>query len=182
MSDPAERVKGALLTSLPRLRAFTRALAGSTPEGDDLLQATCERALERAHQAGATGTMQGWIFRIAYHLHLDRLRAGRRRGETADPVDPDTLPGGDAEAEVEATLMLASVQRAIDRLPEEQRSVLLLVSAGGLSHAAAAEALEVPVGTVMSRLHRGRQALHHLLSRRLVGATAVAAPRGWRRP
>jgi RNA polymerase sigma-70 factor (ECF subfamily) len=178
MSDPAERVKGALLASLPRLRAFTRALAGNAAEGDDLLQATCERALERAHQASANGSMQGWLFRIAYHLHLDRLRAGRRRGDGAEPIDPDTLPGGDAEAEIEATLMLAAVQRAIDRLPEEQRSVLLLVSAGGLSYAATAEALDVPVGTVMSRLHRGRQALQHLLTRRTVGGTiSAAAPR-----
>ena len=177
MSDPAEHVRGALLASLPRLRAFTRGLTGSAPEGDDLLQATCERALERAHQAAAAVTLQGWIFRIAYNLHLDRLRAGRRRGDMAEPVDPDTLPGGDAEAEVEATLMLAAVQRAIDRLPEDQRSVLLLVSAGGLSYAAAADALDVPVGTVMSRLHRGRQALQHLLSRRPVAAMAMAVRR-----
>ena len=138
MTDAAERVKGALLASLPRLRAFTRALAGSASDGDDLLQATCERALERAHQAGQGGTMQGWIFRIAHNLHLDRLRAGRHRGGGAEPVDPDTLPGGDAEAEVEAALMLVAVRRAIDRLSEDQRSALLLVSAGGLRYAAAA--------------------------------------------
>lgn len=182
MSDPADHIRGALLASLPRLRAFTRALAGSPSDGDDLLQATCERALERAHQAAAAATLQGWIFRIAYNLHLDRMRAGRRRGEMAEPVDPDTLLGGDAEAEVEATLMLAAVQRAIDQLPEDQRSVLLAVSAGGLSYTAAAEVLDVPIGTVTSRLHRARQALQHLLSRRPVPVAAMAARYSGRRP
>jgi RNA polymerase sigma-70 factor (ECF subfamily) len=170
-------MRGALLAVLPRLRAFTRGLAGSAADGDDLLQATCERALDRADQMEARGSVQGWIFRIARNLHLDRLRAGRHRGDGIDPVDPDTLQGGDAETEAESALMLAAVRRALDRLPEEQRSALLLVSVGSLSYAEAAMALEVPVGTVMSRLHRGRQALHRLLAEGRFAAVAVAVPR-----
>lgn len=160
LDEPVATVAENLAALLPRLRRFARALTGDPHDADDLVQAALERALARAGQWRPEQRLEGWVFGIVRNAWIDELRArGRgRRLFTAD-VDADSL--GATPMEGQAVLM--SVQAAMARLPEEQRSAVALVLVEGLSYREAAEALEVPVGTLTSRLARGRDALQGLL-------------------
>jgi RNA polymerase sigma-70 factor (ECF subfamily) len=152
-----------LLPLLPRLRRFARGLAGSDEEGDELLQDACARAISRAHQWLPGTRLDSWMYRTIQTIWLDRLRVDKVRGRNAGALDPDKLIGGDLQRECEARLLLDEVRRAIGRLPPEQRAVLLLVCVEGLSYREAADTLDLPIGTVMSRLCRARLALAHML-------------------
>lgn len=152
-----------LVGLLPRLRRFARRLAGAEDEADDIVQEACERALRRAEQWTPGTRLDSWMFRIVHTVRIDRARARRVRGEHLAPVDPDALIGGDLRDSAEARLTLASVRQTMAQLPEEQRAAILLVCVEGLSYREAADALGVPVGTIMSRLSRGRQALMKML-------------------
>jgi RNA polymerase sigma-70 factor (ECF subfamily) len=103
------------------------------------------------------------MFRIVQNLWVDNMRAGRRREIATDMAQLDAMTGGDAETEMQGRLDLAAVRRRIADLPEEQRAVLLLVSVEGLSYKDAAGVLDIPIGTVMSRLARARLALGRAL-------------------
>jgi RNA polymerase sigma-70 factor, ECF subfamily len=151
-----------LVTVLPRLRRFARGLAGSASEADDLVQAACERALARAHQFQEGTRFDSWMFRIVQTIWIDQLRARDVRKESGD-VEDERLGSDAAVRSVEARLALAEVRRAVDRLPADQRSVLMLVTVEGLSYKEAAEVAGVPVGTIMSRLARARIALQQQL-------------------
>ena len=148
-----------LVALLPRLRRFARGLTGSPEEGDDVVQSACERALGRFDQFEPGSRFDSWMYRIVQNVWIDQLRK-RRRGEIGvDPADLDEYPGGDAAQEAEDKLYLAEVRRAIARLPADQREVLLLISVEGAAYKQAAEILDLPIGTVMSRLSRARLAL-----------------------
>jgi RNA polymerase sigma-70 factor (ECF subfamily) len=153
-----------LVALLPRLRRFGAALAGSLDAGDDLVQAACERAL-RAPERFAPGTrLDSWMFRIMQNIWIDQRRARGRAGPTT--TEPDVLAalvGEDGRAVTEASLTLERVWAAMDRLPDDQRGVLVAVCVEGLSYAEAAEMLGVPPGTVMSRLFRARRGLAAML-------------------
>jgi RNA polymerase sigma-70 factor (ECF subfamily) len=151
-----------LVAVLPRLRRFARGLAHSAAEADDLVQAACERALAREHQFQEGTRFDSWMFRIVQTIWIDQLRARDVRKEDAE-VAEERL-GSDAPVRrIEARLALAEVRLAVERLPPEQRSVLMLVTVEGLSYKEAAEVAGVPVGTIMSRLARARVALHQQL-------------------
>lgn len=151
-----------MVALLPRLRRFAFGLTGSMDEADDLVQAACERALSRLHQWQPGTRLDSWLYRIAQTLWLDQMRIRKHRGNPVESEVLDQLPAsGGRSAEGEHTLALVSA--AMDRLPEEQRLVLVLVSVEGLSYKEAAAVLEVPVGTVMSRLARARKRLHALV-------------------
>ena len=160
MDQSAAREMAALV---PRLRRFAYGLTGSLDAGDDLVQSTCERALSRLHQWQAGTRLDSWMYRIMQNLWRDELRAGRRREVATDSETLDAMAGGDAEAEAAVRLDLATVRRRIADLPPDQRAVLLLVSVEGQSYKEAAAILEVPIGTVMSRLARARLALARAL-------------------
>jgi RNA polymerase sigma-70 factor (ECF subfamily) len=160
LDQPLRRDIAALL---PRLRRFAYGLTGSVDAGDDLVQSACERALSREHLWEPGTRLDSWMFRIMQNLWVDSRRAGRRREIVTDVTQLDSLTGGDAEAEMQGRLDLAAVRRRIAALPEEQRAVLLLVSVEGLSYKDAAAVLDVPIGTVMSRLARARLALGRAL-------------------
>ena len=160
MDQPLRREIAALL---PRLRRFAYGLTGSVDAGDDLVQSACERALSRAHLWEPGTRLDSWMFRIVQNLWVDNMRAGRRREIATDTAELDAMTGGDAEAEMQGRLDLAAVRRRIAELPEEQRAVLLLVSVEGLSYKDAASVLDIPIGTVMSRLARARLALGRAL-------------------
>jgi RNA polymerase sigma-70 factor (ECF subfamily) len=142
-----------LIEQLPRLRRFCRALARAQSDADDLAQATVERALvhRTAWQPGSR--LDSWLFRIAQNLWRDELRAHRRR---AEPLDDQTLAGEDGRDSLPRHIEAHEVIRAFNALPEEQRTVLLLVVLEGMRYQEAADTLGVPVGTVMSRLARAR--------------------------
>ena len=147
-----------LIAVLPRLRRFARGLTGSAVEADDLVQAACERALARQHQFQQGTRFDSWMFRIVQTIWIDQVRSRDIRKENTEFPD-DRLGSDEPVRRVEARLALAEVRRAVDRLPPDQRTALLLVTVDGLSYREAAEVVQVPVGTIMSRLARARIAL-----------------------
>ena len=150
-SDDGER----LLVWLPRLRRYARALAGARDEADDLVQDTLERAWSRLHLWRGVADMRAWLFGIMHNLHAD---AARRPRLATVPLDDDTPEPAAAPAAHER-LALLDLQSALAALPAEQKEVLLLVGLEDMSYADAARTLGVPIGTVMSRLSRGRERL-----------------------
>lgn len=153
-----------LVALLPRLRRFARALAGSPDRADDLVQSACERAL-RARDTFQPGTrLDAWMFRILRNVWIDTVRrAGARGGEHAALDTVAEQAGWDGRDVTETRLMLAAAREAIAALPPESREVVVLVCVEELSYREAAEVLEVPVGTVMSRLSRARVKLARAL-------------------
>jgi len=143
---------------LPRLRRFAINLSGSTDDGDDLVQAACERALARSHQWQPGTRLDSWLYRIIHTIWIDQLRARKVRAHV--PLDAaEALTRAAVEHPAEARLTLDAVRRALAELPEEQRAVMTLVCADGFTYKEAASALDIPIGTVMSRLARARLAL-----------------------
>lgn len=153
-----------LVALLPRLRRFARSLAGDTDRADDLVQEACERAL-RSQDGFTPGTrFDSWMFRILRNLWLDGHRRRAARGgihETLD--DAESIPGADGTGLAMNLLELRDAERALLRLPQEQREALVLTCIEDLSYAEAAAVLGVPPGTVMSRAARGRIALARAL-------------------
>ncbi len=152
-----------LVKLLPRLERFAYALTGNLDQGDDLVQEACARALERKEQWQHGTRLDSWMFRIVRNLWIDNRRAHKVRGE---PVDIDTVHDAsvvDGRTVTDARMTLASVSRAMEKLPEEQRLVVALVCVDGLAYREAAEVVGAPIGTVMSRLARARVALNELV-------------------
>ena len=147
-----------LIAVLPRLRRFARGLSRSVTDADDLVQAACERALARRHQFQEGTRFDSWMFRIVQTIWIDQVRARDVRKENGD-VAEERLGSDEPVRRVEARLALDEVRRAVHRLQPDQRTALLLVTVEGLSYKEAAEVMQVPVGTIMSRLARARLAL-----------------------
>ena len=150
-----------LIAEIPRLRRYAIALLRDRTAADDLVQDVVLRALDRLHLWRDGTNMRTWLFTIMHNLHAnDRRRLSR----TADnqPLDAYALSRG-TPPEQESAVELSQLSDAIAGLPEPQRQVLLLVGLEGFSYADAAEALDVPVGTVMSRLSRTREDLRRTL-------------------
>lgn len=152
-------LRRALLPILPRLRRFCLSLAGSVDRGDDLAQAAIARALaaERRFEPGTR--LDSWMFRIARNLHIDNQRRLKTRGAEMDVDMVAELAGDDGRAIVEGRSDLDRVRAAFETLPEEQRVMMNLIIVDGRSYKDAAEMLDIPIGTVMSRLSRARRAL-----------------------
>ena len=157
-----DEFESALAKLLPRLRRFAHSLTRNPADADDLTQRTAERAL-RARAQWLPGTnFDAWAYRIMRNLWIDTTRSRQRRDKVIAPQEEGRDIGIPAEAEGKAELHF--LMRALDRLPDEQREAVALVMIEGLSYAEAAEVLEVPAGTLTSRLVRGRQALARMLS------------------
>lgn len=161
--DRRNRLVQEMAEQLPRLRRFCRSLANSPDAADDLAQATIERALRNLDSFRDGTRLDRWMIRIAHNLWLDERRAARNRLPHDDIADLAEPPAGDLVAELEALSEGERVRAAIDRLADEQRSVVALVLVEGHSYAEAAEILDVPVGTIMSRLSRARARLQQWL-------------------
>lgn len=156
----------AIVAMLPRLRRFCQAMAGNAADGDDLMQATVERALLRSGQFEHGTRLDSWMFRIAQNLHIDGTRAAKRRGTAMDVEALHGLAGSDGRDLVESRSELAAAQRALQSLPDEQRAVFAMVVIDGRSYRDTAETLDLPIGTVMSRLARARGKIAEALSGR----------------
>jgi len=144
-----------MLGWLPRLNRYARALRRNREDADDLVQDTLERAWSRAALWQGVGDMRGWLFSIMHNLHVDALRRGR-----LDQVDfHDFLPEVPVAAAQAERLLLRDLDAALAALPPEQREVLMLVALDGMAYAEIAKLLGIPIGTVMSRLSRGRERL-----------------------
>jgi RNA polymerase sigma-70 factor, ECF subfamily len=145
-----------LIQLLPRLRGFALSLTGSAHEADDLVQAACERAL-RARQQWTPGTrLDSWVFRIMRNHWIDAIRKRKAEGNPRSLDELAEFGSDDGCRAVETALTLEAVQGAIAKLPEDQRQVLLSVCAQERSYQDTADALGIPIGTVMSRLARAR--------------------------
>ena len=146
-----------LVALLPRLRRLALALCRSAEEADDLVQATCERALASAERFTPGTRLDAWLFRILRNLWLDRTRRRATRGTEIDVDEAVGLADPAGGHAGEDRLFLGEVWAQVHALPPEQREVLVLVCVEDLSYREAAAVLDVPVGTVMSRLARARK-------------------------
>jgi len=142
---------------LPRLRRFAIGLAGHPADGDDLCQMTIERALSKRQQWQEGSRLDSWMYRIMRNIWIDESRARKRRSETFVGEEAGLAIGG--EGAQEAHVELGNVERAMAVLPDEQREAVLLVMVEGFGYREAAEIVGCPVGTLNSRLVRGRDAL-----------------------
>ncbi|WP_420481936.1 RNA polymerase sigma factor [Croceicoccus gelatinilyticus] len=150
-----------LLALLPRLRRFAAGLAGNGSDGDDLCQMTIERALaNRGKWRGGT-RLDSWVYRIMRNIRIDEARAVNRRSQTFVAEEAGASVGSDGAQE--ASVELSDVDAAMAKLPDEQREAVLLVMVEGYSYKEAAEIVGCPVGTLNSRLVRGRDALMAML-------------------
>jgi RNA polymerase sigma-70 factor (ECF subfamily) len=150
---------------IPGLRRFACALLrGDRHSADDLVQDCLERAVSRWHLRRAEGDVRGWLYTILYHRFLSDKHRQRRRGthDALLEVVEAELPGVDGGQDW--ALEHRDLLRAFAALPEEQRSVVLLIGVEDLSYQQAARVLGVPIGTVMSRLSRGRERLRHYMN------------------
>ncbi|XWO47363.1 RNA polymerase sigma factor [[Pseudomonas] boreopolis] len=158
--DAAAAVREGLAALLPRLRRFARVMTGNVHDADDLVQAAIERALRHAGQWRPEAGLEGWLFGIVRNAWIDEVRARQRRQQVLVPEQAGEHVGDDSAQRQDARM---TVQAAMARLPEDQRMAVALVLVEGLSYREAAEILQVPVGTLTSRLARGRDALQALL-------------------
>lgn len=151
--DPAD-----IVAHLPSLRSYARALTRDPVDADDLVQDALLRAYERAATYRRDHPLKSWLLTIVHNLFIDRRRREgselRRNARLSQLYDGAVAPAGQEQA-----VQLREVAQRFDALPEEHRAVLSLIAVQGLSYQETAMTLEVPVGTVMSRLHRARAAL-----------------------
>lgn len=156
MIVPAEQIRDQIISLLPRLRRFARTITRDPHDADDLVQLSIERALLRFAQWRPESRFEGWMFGIIRHAWIDEVRSRKRRDRVLLPEESgENVSDGASESPTN----LMALQEALASLPEEQRMAVALVLIEGLSYKEAADVLEVPIGTVTSRLARGREAL-----------------------
>ena len=160
----------ALVELIPRLRRYARALTGERFRADDLVQDTLERALSKWALWRPGTDLRAWTFTIMHNVFVNQVR---RSVLAAESLDPDAgMDVEDSGARADTLAQLNALNSALQRLPDEHREVLLLVTLEGFSYDEAAHTLGLPIGTVMSRLARARGKLAALLE----GNAAQAAP------
>jgi RNA polymerase sigma-70 factor (ECF subfamily) len=154
-----------LLAELPHLRRFARALTGDSALADDLVQDCVERALKKQHLYDASRPLRAWLYAILRNNHVSQWRRASHFGVM---TNIDDMRGEEPvqEPEQEQGLSLALISEALDRLPLQQREVLVMVSLEEMSYREVAELIGVPIGTVMSRLSRARSTLQAILEER----------------
>lgn len=154
-----EQVRRHLIAALPRLRRFARTITRDVHDADDLVQLAIERALIRYEQWRPESKFESWMFGVMRNAWIDEVRSRGRRDRLFAPEEAGENVGDAGDGQVNAL----AVQRAMEQLPEEQRLAVALVLVEGLSYSEAAEALDIPIGTLTSRLARGRTALMKML-------------------
>jgi RNA polymerase sigma-70 factor, ECF subfamily len=167
MTQGQEEISERIVELLPRLRRFARSLSRNQHDADDLVQSVVERAWRNLGQLKPGANLHSWMFGIMKNAWIDDRRARGRRGEVALPEDSGEHP---ALNPTDMNTDLWSVSEAMDKLPEEQRLAVALVLVEGMSYKEASALLEIPMGTLTSRLARGRTALAAALSADRKGA------------
>jgi RNA polymerase sigma-70 factor (ECF subfamily) len=152
--DEAKR----LVELIPRLRRYARALVGERSSADDLVQDTLERAWAKLHLYRRGTDLRAWLFTVMHNVHVNRVRATR----AIDPLDEEMPELAQRGTQPDA-LLVRDLDRAIARLPADQRAVLLLVTLEEMSYEEVARTLGIPIGTVMSRLSRAREKLRAMM-------------------
>jgi RNA polymerase sigma factor (sigma-70 family) len=144
-----------LAACIPRLRRYARALVGNRAEADDLVQDTMERGWSKRASWRPGGDMRAWLFGIMHNLYVDRIRKARLPTEEWH----DAMPEPSTDPTQAGRLEVRDMEAALALLPAEQREILLLVALEEMTYEEIAATLRIPVGTVMSRLSRGRERL-----------------------
>jgi RNA polymerase sigma factor (sigma-70 family) len=157
MTDLCRKIEA----EIPRLRRYARALTRDAVAADDLVQDCLVRGLAKQHLWREGTDLRAWLFTILHNQYVNQVRRAVREG-TAVAIN-ETEPSLTRAADQGRTLELRDLDRGLARLPEEQRTVILLVGLEGMRYEAVAEIIGVPVGTVRSRLSRGREALRRLM-------------------
>jgi RNA polymerase sigma factor (sigma-70 family) len=152
--DDAHRI----VELIPRLRRYARALVGDRARADDLVQDTLERAWNKFHLWRPGSDLRAWLFTVMHNVHVNQVRASRDHA-VLDDESPEMAVAGVQGASLE----MRDLERALALLPAEQREVVLLIALEDMSYAEVAGALEIPIGTVMSRLSRAREKLRALM-------------------
>jgi len=160
---PSVSFEDELTALLPRLRRFAHGLSRNSADADDLTQMTIERALRSKAQWQPGSRLDRWLYKIMRNLWIDTVRSRGRKDKLEAPPDEAEMLGHDPRAGIEASIDLQRVMIAMDQLPGEQREVIALILIEGFGYREAAELLDLPIGTVSSRLVRGRTALLALL-------------------
>ena len=158
----AENFENAVVALLPNLRRFALSLCRNSHTADDLVQGTCEKAFANKLSFQPGTRLDAWLFRILRNLWIDRLRKDKNEGQAEDIDEMAEIPEGTGDPVAETQLLLRQVSDLITKLPQVQREVIMLVCVEDLSYKEAAETLDVPIGTVMSRLARARQEILRL--------------------
>jgi RNA polymerase sigma-70 factor (ECF subfamily) len=175
MADLQQRIEA----EIPRLRRYARALTRDIVAADDLVQDCLVRGLAKIHLWKEGTDLRAWLFTILHNQYVNQVRRAVREGATVSVSE--TEPSLTRAADQGKRLELRDLDRAMARLPEEQRTVILLVGLEGMRYEAVAEVIGVPVGTVRSRLSRGREALRRLMGivpdRQAEAAMARPSPR-----
>ncbi|WP_150427026.1 RNA polymerase sigma factor [Dechloromonas sp. CZR5] len=153
----------AILAELPRLRRYARAMLGDRAAADDLVQDTLERAWSRIAQWRPGSDLRAWLFGIMHNLRVDQLRRG---GLSTSSLDEDEVADVPVRPTQSDLLEVMDLETALRQLPDEQREILLLVALEEMSYADIAALLGIPIGTVMSRLSRGRERLRLVMEGR----------------
>ncbi len=148
-----------IVALLPRLRRFARSLTGNAADADDVVQIALERSLRNLEQYQPGTRLDSWMFRVVKNAWIDEIRSRRRRDRIFAPSEEGDAIGDASAQTLEARRRLTEVEAAMQELPEEQRLVIALICVEGLSYAEASQVLDVPVGTLSSRLTRGRETL-----------------------
>jgi RNA polymerase sigma-70 factor (ECF subfamily) len=166
-------------SEIPRLRRYARALTRDIGAADDLVQDCLVRGLSKLHLWQEGTDLRAWLFTILHNQYVNQVRRAVREGMVVSLNGEE--PSLKRAANQDKGLELRDLDRALARLPEEQRTIILLVGLEGMSYEAVAEIVGVPVGTVRSRLSRGREALRHLMGMREDHGAKAAMPASNRR-
>ncbi|MGB0748668.1 MAG: RNA polymerase sigma factor [Magnetospiraceae bacterium] len=167
-----------LVALLPRLRRFARGLTGDRDDADDLVQLACEKALRRFRQWEPETRMDSWMFRIVQNTWIDERRHRSVRHNHLQAALLEETPSVDGQQAGETRLAASHVFRAVAALPDDQRTVVMLICVEGYSYKETAEILDIPMGTVTSRLTRARLALDRVLTAGKDGARGPRAVNG----
>lgn len=147
---------------IPKLRRYARALLSDPIRADDLVQEALLRGLSRSHLWQPGTDIRAWMFTILHNIHINNQRQRRTRSDYQE-LDDDQ-PEMATPPSQERSLEIRDLARSLQLLPDPQRQVVLLVGLEGMNYKSVAAVLDVPIGTVMSRLHRGREALRRLMA------------------
>ena len=157
--DQSSSFESELAELLPRLRRFAHSLSRNSADADDLTQATVERALRSREQWQRGTRLDSWSYRIMRNLWIDTARSTSRRAVHEAPEDEGSTIGEDPRDAMDAAVDLKRIMRAMGKLPDEQREIVALILVEGFGYREVSEMLDLPIGTVSSRLVRGRTAL-----------------------
>jgi len=162
-----DEVKWLMAREIPRLRRFALTLVDTPEEADDLVQDCLERAIRKRHLWRRHGSIRSWLYRVLYNVFVNQgIHRQRRRRQLPITGDAESDAQLSAPARQEDGIAVQDISEAMDRLPDDQRAVIVLVAVEGFSYDEAAAAMDVPVGTIRSRLSRGREQLRELYAER----------------